>query len=334
MRTPLYSTYNGTSSIHAFTEVFSELSTFYGIVEDIMERRSKKYLAFSLFTFVILMSMLWCVLPTTKTEAENSLGIENHQNEQVLPIRGKYVVINLATKIVLLKNGTTTLATIPLSSQGKPGSYYETLAGEYTSDYKEPLHFSSIGHVYMPYSVHLFGNYFIHGIPYYPNGEDVISTYSGGCIRLANSDAERVYNFVTTGMHIIITRNTENDFVSTPATAKTLVREDMMRLMVALISLETLTQDDEILSTDGFSITTRRTLLRQLLTAHDDRVATFYAKASGQEQFISAMNKKAEALGLTNTHFTRINGGVATTGEDYLRFMNYLRTYKSYLFTF
>jgi hypothetical protein len=251
-----------------------------------------------------------------------------------LPRKGNYVVVHLDTNTLLLKSGQETLATITLVSQGKPGSYYETIGGEYTGTYKEPLHFSSIGHVYMPFSIHVFGNYFIHGIPYYPDGTKVSSTYSGGCIRLADNDAERVYNFITDETPIIITRGGEDDFASTTLATGSTLHADMTRLMVATISLEYLTQDNEITNIDGDSITTRRNILPQLLVNQDVRVSTLYARSMGEDIFIKAMNDKARSLGLTNTNFTSVTEAVFTTEEDYNRFMDYINTYKSYLRTY
>jgi hypothetical protein len=245
---------------------------------------------------------------------------------------GKYVVIHLDAMVLELRNGDKTISTLPLLSQGKPGSYYETIGGTYLSDYKEPLHFSSIGHVYMPSSVHLFGNYFIHGIPYYPNGDAVSSTYSGGCIRLANDDALTVYNFIDRGTPIIITRDTEFSFTGTEIASTTLTSTEMTSLMVSAISLEVLTQDSPITDTDGVTMTTRKTILPRLLSG-DTSVAHLYARSIGEDAYVSLMNQKAEALGLTNTHFTDVISPVPTTYEDYARFMSYISTYKSYLRT-
>jgi len=261
------------------------------------------------------------------------------QGETVTPIvstshkyTGKHVVIRLDAMTLELRDGTTTLSVVPVLSQGKPGSYYETIGGVHANDYKTPLHFSSIGYVYMPHSVHVYGNYFIHGIPYYPDGTPVASTYSGGCIRLTNTDAKAVYDFIDKGTPIIITRGTEFDFMPTRAASSTLERDDMTTFMVAVVSLEALTQDNKIVGTKG-EVTTRRTLISQLLTQKNESVATLYAHSIGEKRFVALMNQKAQALGLSNTRFTDVTSPVSTTYEDYERFMGYIATYKSYLTT-
>jgi D-alanyl-D-alanine carboxypeptidase len=53
----------------------------------------------------------------------------------------------------------------------------------------------------------------------------------------------------------------------------------------------------------------------------------------GETMFLQVMNDKAKTLGMTNTKFVKVNGPAFTTEEDYVRFMKYITTYKSYLRT-
>jgi hypothetical protein len=46
-----------------------------------------------------------------------------------LAVAGKHVVVVLDAMMIMLKDGETILATFPIVSKGKPGSYYETPAG-------------------------------------------------------------------------------------------------------------------------------------------------------------------------------------------------------------
>lgn len=242
-----------------------------------------------------------------------------------------HVVVNLGTMKVELRTATTTVETFDILSKGKPGSYYETIGGSFEHDYKIRKHFSSIGKVYMPWSIHVFGNYFIHGVPYYPDGREVSSEYSGGCIRLKNEDAEKVFNFVERGMPIILTQGGIEDFRPTETRTPLLQSMDMVRLMSAIVSLEVLSQDNVIRDIDGES-TTRRKLLPKLL-AGDDSVSKTFAKAVGETAYLDYMNQKARSLGLTNTRFTSLSEPVATTEDDIARFNTYIRNYKSYLLT-
>jgi hypothetical protein len=271
-------------------------------------------------------SVYWFMNPPIVTQGETAVEVV----EYIYP--GKHVIVNLTNMNIALQDGTTTVGTYPLLSQGKPGSYYETIGGVYENDYKIPLHFSSIGHVYMPYSVHVFGNYFIHGVPYYPNGMPVSSAYSGGCIRLTNANAKIVYDFIDKGTPIIITRDTEKNFDPTELSTSTMSNQIMTNYMVAAISLEALTQDNEILGTHN-EVTTRRKLLPTLLNDNESKVSELYARSIGQDVFVDLMNQKAVSLGLSNTHFNDVTSPVVTTYEDYMRFMTYISTYKSYIRT-
>jgi hypothetical protein len=244
---------------------------------------------------------------------------------------GDFVVVNLNTMTLDLRNGTTTISQFQIISKGKPGSYYETIGGAYENDYKIKNHFSSFGEVYMPWSVHVFGNFFIHGVPYYPDGRKVSTTYSGGCVRLEDEDAKRVYDFIKVGTPIIITEGADSDFVSTSTTTETMSSMEMTRYMVAIISLEVLNQENSIKDTDGKTLTTRKKLLPRLLIQGDDAISRTFARARGLAVFVEYMNKKAHALGLTNTVFTAVDTPVTTAPEDYARFMDYLAEYKSYL---
>ena len=320
--TPLYSTYKGTYSIAFLRENFLDYPLLCYSRTTCEFRNIKGFITFGiLITLLALTGILYATAPFVQGKAQATPK----------PLyEGKFVVVNTEAMKVELKQGTTTLATFPIISKGKPGSYYETIGGAYANDYKIETHFSSIGHVYMPWSVHVFGNYFIHGIPYYPDGTEVSSLYSGGCVRLSNEDAKQVYAFIEKGTPIILTKETESDFAPTSSSTPT-ESMDMTRRMAAIVSLEVLSQDNIIRGLDGES-TTRRELLPRLL-AGDDGVTQVYAKARGEQTFIMYMNEKAKSLGMTNTTFISLAEPVTTTVDDEARFESYITTYKSYLLT-
>lgn len=268
------------------------------------------------------------VTPVQEIVSPNTGSTENKIHTE---FPGKYVVVHLKKMTVELYNNNTLLITLPIVSQGKPGSYYETIGGKYLNDYKIPLHFSSLGHVYMPYSIHVFGNYFIHGIPYYPNGEKVSNAYSGGCIRLSDENTKIIYDFIEKGTPIIITKNSADDFNETQVGSSTISSVTMTNLMVATISLEFLDQETTITGSDGITKKTRKEFLTSLVHNGDTSISHLYAKDLGEKTFIELMNKKAEALGMKNTTFSNLDSGALTTYEDYARFMTYISTYKSYL---
>jgi hypothetical protein len=293
------------------------------------------YIALLIIVIALLAGGVWYAraphIQGTYHAVNNASTIMMPQEKEPLK-QGKHIVIHLSRMTLDLRDGTTTLQTVPIISIGKPGSYYETIGGTYANDYKIREHFSSIGHVYMPWSTHVFGNFFIHGIPYYPDGKEVSSEYSGGCIRLANDDAKRVYEFVETGTPIIIFRDAEEDFIPT-ATTTEVNSMDMTRLMIAVISLEVLSQDNPIHLKNG-ETTTRRALLPQLLIRKDDSVGSILANDRGEDVFISYMNHKAESLGMAHTRFSSLTERAQTTSLDIDRFTMYITTYKHYLVPF
>jgi hypothetical protein len=279
--------------------------------------------------------------PVAERVLETASGILTSGQKTDTPVtpapfirEGKYVLVNLNNGTVELHDGNNTLASMSIVAQGPQGKYYETIGGEYHYDYRIRNHFSSIGHVYMPYSVHVFGNFFIHGIPYYPDGTKVDSTYSGGCIRLQDADAEAVYNFVKPGMTIIITRGTDTDFLPTATSTEKMEDMNMTRLMTAIISLEVLPQDNDILDTDRVTMTTRRRLIPRLLEKNDDAISKLYTNALGEKVYVDYMNQKAQTMGLTNTVFTSVTLPATTSKEDQERFAHYVSIYKSYLLQF
>ncbi|KKS77297.1 MAG: D-alanyl-D-alanine carboxypeptidase, penicillin binding protein 7 [Parcubacteria group bacterium GW2011_GWC1_43_11b] len=121
-----------------------------------------------------------------------------------IPLTGKVVVTDLRSMIIYLYQDNQLVSSSTILAKGRPGSPWETPVGEYAVKTKELKHFSSIGKVWMPYSLQFFGNFFIHGWPYDSKGKAVARTYSGGCIRLADVDAKKVYDFVDNGTTVLV----------------------------------------------------------------------------------------------------------------------------------
>lgn len=116
----------------------------------------------------------------------------------------KMIIADLAQKSVTVLDGTTTVATFPILSIGREGTFWETPSGNYSVRTKEPEHLSSIGHTWMPWSMQFYGNYFIHGWPLHADGTPVPKGYSGGCIRLDTDDAKKLYELVDIGIHVYV----------------------------------------------------------------------------------------------------------------------------------
>lgn len=136
---------------------------------------------------------------------ENKFYLNNFiPGVSVVPAEGKTIIADLGQMHLYLYLDGQLQASSTIASKGRPGTAWETPVGEYQILAKNPKHFSSLGSVYMPYSLQFFGNYFIHGWPYYPNGQPVPAGYSGGCIRLSDQLAKQVYDFADLGTKVMI----------------------------------------------------------------------------------------------------------------------------------
>lgn len=119
-----------------------------------------------------------------------------------------FVEADLDTMHLRLYQGGVVAKEFKIIAKGKDGSWWETPTGDYRALKKETNHFSSIGKVWMPWSIQFYGNFFIHGWPYYDNGEPVPAGHSGGCIRLSTGDAKDLYQYVSEGTPVLVKEST------------------------------------------------------------------------------------------------------------------------------
>jgi len=136
---------------------------------------------------------------TTPQRVINRLTIAD-----AVPTSGKFIAADLVNMKILLYQDGAQMGEYVIKSKGRPGTPWETPSGFYNIQTKEKSHFSSIGRVYMPYSMQFYGNYFIHGWTYYPDGTPTASTFSGGCIKLETVDAEAIFAFADVGTKVFV----------------------------------------------------------------------------------------------------------------------------------
>jgi hypothetical protein len=136
------------------------------------------------------------------------------KNEFIPPVQGKAIRADLGTMKLYLYEEGKIVNEFPILAKGKVGSYWETPGGEYKVLLKKANHFSSTGKVWLPYSMQFFGNYFIHGWPYFPDGTPVPQGFSGGCIRLSIEDMQKVYHWSDVGTYIYIHGGEEKNLAS------------------------------------------------------------------------------------------------------------------------
>lgn len=111
---------------------------------------------------------------------------------------GKFIDVNLETMTVSLFQDGRLVRQVPVAGKGNPARS-PTREGIFNIKTKEQNHFSRLSYVWMPLSMNYSGDYFIHGWPYWPNGEKLTSQYSGGCVRIADEDAQTLFQFANIG---------------------------------------------------------------------------------------------------------------------------------------
>jgi len=145
-------------------------------------------------------------------------GFEKYIDEKITSEKAKlikekddFIYIDLKEmQIVLYKEGKE-FERFPVLGKGREGSWWETPPGAYFVGEKSVNHFSSVAKVWMPYAVQFYGNFFIHGWPYYTGGQLLPFGPSGGCIRMKTSDAAVVFAFAKRGMPVLVFEEKKSD---------------------------------------------------------------------------------------------------------------------------
>lgn len=116
--------------------------------------------------------------------------------------QGMYLDINLKSKVLTLFQDGQALVLYKVLAIGPPD--LPTPKGTFKVLHKEENHFASKEKVWMPWSMHIVGDVFIHGIPYYPDGRILKSYYSHGCIRLKTDQQQALYQQVALGTPVVV----------------------------------------------------------------------------------------------------------------------------------
>jgi D-alanyl-D-alanine carboxypeptidase len=252
----------------------------------------------------------------------------------------------------------------PIVKKGEEGTFWETPAGLYEIEQKQRSHFASFGQVYLPFSIAFQGNFYIHGTPYYENGDVPTSTAQGG-IELSTADAETLFTAVTRNTPVLVyERAADRDsFLYEPkvpelATPHYLIADvesstvlaardlddavpiaSLTKLMTAVVAAEYINLDTRVaISEPTFvqsliprlgerSSVSFYSLLELLLLESSNEAAEVIAAEVGRTQFIHYMNDRAKSLGMTQTHFTDPSGldnGNVSSVGDLLRLIQYI----------
>lgn len=266
--------------------------------------------------------------------------------ESFVSSKASFVEANLTDMYVRVYRDGDVVKEVPIQTKGKNGLWWQTPAGLYKIESKEKTHFSSIGHVYQPWSMAFQGNFFIHGWPHYEDGTPVATQFSGGCVRLTDNDAKLVFDLVSVGEPVLVYEKsfTGDGFVYVPkepevSASSYLVADiknnhvfyekgastsasiaSVTKLVTALVATEYINLDKDLTvhESDLASTSVKRlkvgekvsaySLLYPLLLESSNEASEVLASYLGRGRFISLMNAKAKSIGMRNTQFTDPSG--------------------------
>lgn len=111
-----------------------------------------------------------------------------------IDLSGKVIDVSINKMILRMYQDGLLVGEYKIVAVGDPEKS-PTVRGSYKMLNKEKLHYSTTYNVWMPWSVRFYDGYYIHGIAYFPDGRPLSGRYSGGCVRLENDIAKKVYDF-------------------------------------------------------------------------------------------------------------------------------------------
>lgn len=278
---------------------------------------------------------------------DNQLPLVEDIIDELISNQSTFVYINLEDmKVKLYKKGDL-LQEMPILARGNDSGWGGSPAGIYEALSSYVAAYSVSSFVYMPYAVQYYGKYYVHGIPYYPGGKKLVSRYSGGCLRLSNENAKKIFDFAEKGTPIIVVDKNRDDFngFSNPTPfpesaaesyliadlksghifaqkniSKKMPIASITKLMTALVAVENISFEKNIKITKedlehyGNNLGTKEgdtyqliQLLYPTLTRSANHTAEAILRNLG-ENGLDMMNQKAKSLMMKNTSFVDGSG--------------------------
>lgn len=248
-------------------------------------------------------------------------------------------------KMTIYKSGEA-IENVSIIAKGRVGSWFETPVGLYKIEAKFSKAYSKLANVYMNYALVFEGNFLIHGWPYYPNGRKVDSSYSGGCIRLFDEDAKKVYNLAEIDMPVLVFKkdllieNSSYRYSIPELSAEAYLAVDLKnnfvfleknknqqfpiasitKLITALAVLDhTFLEYNIVVPKEALVFTSIPRLkagqkisvfdlLALLLVESSNEAGSTLAQYLGEDKMVNWMNDIAKSIGMINTHFVDPNG--------------------------
>lgn len=132
------------------------------------------------------------------------LPLYEAEKDRLVLLEKDFLEIDLEKMVItIFKNGFPEKR-IDILTKGDAENWGGTAAGLYKVESGYRSAYSVASEVYMPWAVKFYGKYFIHGEPYYPGGADLVSDFSGGCLRLENEDARTVFEMTDLDMPVLV----------------------------------------------------------------------------------------------------------------------------------
>lgn len=116
----------------------------------------------------------------------------------------KGIEVDLTNKKALLYESGKLAEILPLLYQAPEGKWFQSPTGYYRIGVKKERHWSSLFPVAMPYAVQYYEDFFMHGIPYFEDNTQVLTDFTGGCLRFIDEVAKKIFNFLRTGDQIVV----------------------------------------------------------------------------------------------------------------------------------
>jgi len=263
-------------------------------------------------------------------------------------ISGKsFLEVNLDKMMVSLYKFGVKVKQVPILTRGDTQTWGGSAVGLYKILSGSTVGYSNTSNVYMPYYLHYYGKYYIHGEPYYYKGYKLESPFSGGCLRLKDIDAELIYELSELNMPVLVIDKERDDYqYEKPETmpyvsAKSFLVADLdsghilaekdserelpiaslTKLMTAVVVAENVNLKRSILireemlngygHTEGLDIGERFRVVElfyPLLIESSNDAAETLSYFLGREKTIRLMNEKAKSILMENTVYTCPSG--------------------------
>jgi len=297
------------------------------------------------------------------TQKENSpsfLKSFESSVEEMKSARVSFLEVNLEEMTVRIYKKGGLAGEFPIIAKGNKDKWGGSAAGIFKIESGNKISFSNISKVYMPFSLHYFGKYYIHGEPYYPGGEELISRYSGGCLRLRNEDAEALYEAADLEMPVaVIPKKREKEnfkfnssvppeisagsyLVADFSTGRILSEKNadlswpagfLARLMLSVTVADTINLERQIES-GGRSIRVIE-FFYPLLTGSSEEPVSVLSSFLGENKTLRLMNQQAQAMLMENSRFNSLQSQDlqnTSTARDLFYLAEYILTSKPPIF--